>query len=137
MRLGIAEVLEKISKLKKKEQKIEALKQNDSYAMRTILQAAFDPRIKFVLPEGTPPYKANDLPDQEGVLHREARKLVHFVEGGTPNLPIVKRETMFIELLENAAPADALLLLSIKEKKLPYKGINAELVKEAYPGLLP
>jgi hypothetical protein len=43
---------------------------------------------------------------------------------------------MFIELLENVAPADAKLLCSIKEKKLPYKGITADIVKEAFPDLI-
>ena len=45
-RVGVAEFLDKISKLKKKEDKVNALKANDSFVIRTVLQAAFDPRIK-------------------------------------------------------------------------------------------
>ena len=137
MVVGVAEFLEKVSKLKKKEEKVAALKHNDSFVLRTILQGALDPRIKWALPEGDPPYKPNDLVDQENVLIHDARKLVHFVEGGNPGLNQIKREAMFIEMLETVTPADAKLLCSIKSKKLPYKGITSEIVKEAFPGLLP
>jgi len=135
-RVGIAEFLEKVSKLKKREEKIEALKFNDSFQIRTILQGAFDPRIKWALPEGIPPYTPSTLVDQENVLISDCRKLVYFIEGGA-NLKPLKRETMFIELLEAVAPADAKLLCSIKDKKLPWKGITADIVREAFPGLLP
>lgn len=136
-RVGIAEFLDKVSKLKKKEDKIAALKHNDSFVLKTILQGAFDSRVKWLLPSGTPPYKKNDLVDQENVLIRDARKLIYFVEGAYPNLKQIKRETMFIEFLEALAPADAELIVSIKEKKLPYKGLTEDIVREAFPGLLP
>jgi hypothetical protein len=44
---------------------------------------------------------------------------------------------MFIEFLEALAPADAELIVSIKEKKLPYKGLTEDIVRAAFPGLLP
>jgi len=137
MRIGVAEFLEKVSKLKKKEEKIAALKANDSFVLRTILQGAFDPRIKWLLPEGEPPYKPNDLVDQENVLIKDARKLAYFVEGPYPGLKQVKREAMFIEMLETVAPADAKMLCAIKEKKLPWKGITVDIVNEAFPGFIP
>jgi Family of unknown function (DUF6433) len=137
MVVGIAEYLESVSKMKKKEDRIAALRKSDGFPLRTILQGAFDPRIKWLLPEGTPPYKPNELVDQEHVLIRESRKLAYFVEGGHPNLKQLKREAMFIELLENCAPADAKLLCAIKEKTLPWKNINIELVNEAFPGFIP
>jgi len=136
-RIGVAEFLENVSKLKKKEDKIAALQSNDSYILRTILQGAFDPRIKWALPEGVPPYKVNDLVDQENVLIKDARKLVYFVEGGSANIKQLKRETLFIEFLESLAPADAKMILSMKDKKLPWKGITPQLVNEAFPGFLP
>jgi hypothetical protein len=137
MRIGIAEFLEKVSKLKKREEKIAALKYNDSFQIRTILQGVFDPRVVWVLPEGTPPYTPSALVDQENVLINDCRKLIYFIEGGSPNLKQARRETMFIEMLEAVAPADARLLCSIKEKKLPFKGITADIVQEAFPDLLP
>jgi hypothetical protein len=136
-RIGIAEFLEKVSKLKKRDEKIAALKYNDSFEIRTILQGAFDPRVKWQLPEGEPPYNPNKLVDQENVLIRECRKLIYFIEGGAPNLKQLRRETMFVELLESIAPADAKLLCTIKDKKFPYKGITVDIVREAFPDLLP
>lgn len=136
-RVGIAEFFDKVSKLKKREDKIAALQYNDSFEIRTILQGAFDPRIKWLLPEGEPPYNPNKLVDQENVLIKECRKLVYFIEGGAPNLKQLRRETMFVELLESVAPADAKLLCAIKEKKFPYKGITVDIVREAFPNLLP
>jgi len=136
MRLGIAEILEKISKTEKKEEKLELLRKHDSSAIRTVLKYALDPEIKWALPEGTPPYKECQYLDQENMLYSEARRLYLFVEGGNPNLNKFKREALFIGLLESLAPADAKLLCSAKDKKLPYKGINIKLVNEAYPGLI-
>ena len=136
-RVGVAEFLEKVSKLKKREEKVEALKANDSYVIRTILQGAFDPRIRWLLPPGTPPFRANQLVDQENVLIKEARKLVYFVEGGGSHLKPIKREAMFIEMLESLAPADAVLICNIKEKKLPWKGITVDIINEAYPNFIP
>jgi hypothetical protein len=137
MRVGVAEFLEKVSKLKKKEEKVAALRANDSYVIRTVLQGTFDPRIKWLLPEGEPPYKVNDLVDQENVFIRDARKLAYFVEGGHPGLKQLKREALFIEMLETIAPADAKMLCAMKEKKLPWKGITPEIVNEAFPGFIP
>ena len=118
-RIGIAEFLENVSKLKKREEKVNILRSNDSYPIRTILQGAFDPRIKWALPEGIPPYTPSTLVDQENVLISDCRKLIYFIEGGAPNLRPLKRETMFIQLLEAVAPADAKMLCAVKDKKLP------------------
>lgn len=135
MVVGMAEFLEKIGKYKKTQDKIDALKANDTFAIRVILQATYDPTVKFLLPEGTPPYKPNDLVDQEHVFHKEARMLQYFVEGFHPNLAKNKREMMFVEFLEKLAPKDAELLINAKEKK-PVKGITIQHVKEAFPGLI-
>jgi hypothetical protein len=137
MRVGVAEFLEKVSKLKKKEDKVEALRMNDSYVIRTILQGAFDPKIRWLLPEGMPPFKPNVLVDQENVLIKDARKLIYFVDGGGNNLKPLKRESMFVEFLESLAPADAIMICSIKEKKLPWKGITVDIINEAYPNFIP
>jgi hypothetical protein len=135
--IGMAEFLEAVSKLKKRDEKIAALQANNSFELRTILQGAFDPRIKWLLPEGQPPFKANELQDQESVLLREVKKLSYYVEGGAPVKTQAQREMMFIALLENCAPADALMLCAIKDKKSPVKGIDADLVRAAFPDLLP
>lgn len=136
MVVGVAEFLEKVSKLKSKKERIEALKYNDSYPLRTVLQAAFDKRIKFLLPDTDPPYKENDLVDQQHVFLRDCRKLVYFCEGPYSNIPKAKRENMFIEMLETVDKQDAKMLLQIKNKRLPWKQIDENICREAFPNLL-
>lgn len=135
MVVGMAEFLEKVGKLKRTQEKVDMLRANDTFALRTILQAAYDPSVKFLLPEGAPPYKPNDLVDQEMVLHKEASHIRYFVEGFHANLPQNKREMMFVQFLERLAPADAELLCNVKDKK-PIKGITIGHVKDALPGLI-
>lgn len=136
MVIGIAEILTKISKMKKTEEKINALRQNDSFALRVMLQSAYDPNVKFVLPPGAPPYKPNELVDQEHIFIKEANKVRYFVEGFYPNLKQTKREMMFVEFLERISPEDAKMLIAVKDKN-KIKGISLKHINEALPGLIP
>jgi len=136
MVVGLYELLEKIGKMRKTQQKIDALRQHDSVAIRIILQGAFDPKVEWMLPPGTPPYTPTELVDQEHILIRECEKLRYFIKGFHDNLPQLKREMMFVELLERVAPDDAKLLCAIKEKKMPFPGITLEHIKEGLPGLI-
>jgi hypothetical protein len=137
MRLGIAEILSKASTITDDIERIGYLRQNQSTTLHMILRGAFDPTIKWALPSGVPPYKPNALVDQHHRLFTESRKLYLFVEGGSPNLKQLRRETLFVELLETVDPEDAKLLLKIKDKQLPYPGITLDIVKKAFPGLIP
>jgi|688.fasta_scaffold17020_22 hypothetical protein len=134
--LGMYEFLLKVSKLKKTQEKVDNLAGNDTFALRTILQGVFDPTVKFALPEGEPPYRPNEIVDQQHILHREADKIRYFVEGFYPNLNQSKREMMFVEFLERLDPDDAKLILAMKDKKMPFPGITIQHVKEALPGLI-
>jgi Family of unknown function (DUF6433) len=136
MQVGLAEFLEKVGKLKRTSEKVDALKHNDSIPLRVVLQAIYDPNVKWLLPEGVPPYKPSEYLDQEGVLIRECTKIRYFIKGFSDNLDQTKRERMFIQLLEAIAPKDAELLLMMKDKK-PLKGITLQHVVEALPGLIP
>ena len=136
MVVSMYEFLLRVSKLKRTQEKIEAFQGNDTLALRIILQGVFDPNVEWLLPEGEPPYKPNDLVDQQHILHREADKLRYFVKGFHDNLPQTKREAMFVQLLERVDPQDAKLLLAMKEKKLPFNGITINHVKEGLPGLI-
>lgn len=133
-RKSIAWILEFTSKLPNDEERIKCLRANDNGAIRNVLGYALHPDVKWLLPEGKPPYKPCDFPNQENVLYSQAKKLYIFVEGGAPNLSPLRRERLFIDLLEEVDPADAELLCMIKEKKM-FKNITAKLVKEAYPGI--
>lgn len=136
MKLGVSEILKKASEMKDEASRIQWLRQNNNVALETIIRGAFDPSIKWQLPEGEPPYKPNDLVDQQHRLYTEIRKMYLFIEGGNPNLKQLRRESLYIELLETVDPEDAKLLLAIKDKKLPYPNITPDLIRKAFPGIL-
>ena len=130
------EILTKVNNAKDKPAKIAVLKKHDSVALRQVLKGAFDPKIKWDLPEGTPPFKRNDAPagTEHTSLFAEARRLWHFVKDADPNLTKAKREMMFIQLLEGLQEDDADLMIAVKEKTLNkrYKGLTDAVVKEAF-----
>ena len=136
MKLGIAEILENTSKLRKKEEQIAYLQKNDSNVLRTVIAAALDPRVIWALPEGAPPYKPNEFVDQESGLYNEAKRLYLFIEGGHTSLSQSKRESLFIQFLEILSVADARLMIAAKDKTIPYVSLTPELFNEAFPGLL-
>lgn len=135
-RVGIAEFLNKVSKLKNESDKINALKFNDSFVIRTILQATFDPLVIWLLPVGKTVYKPSVLVDQENILIAEIRKIKLFIAGFYDNLTPTKRELLFIEFLETLAPADAKMIVDIKNGENPWGDLlNRKIVLQAYPDL--
>lgn len=137
MLLGIAEILTKYAELRTKVEKIEWLKKNNSFALRTVLQGAFDPNIVWDLPDGDPPYKPTPYLDQESMLYNESKKFYLYIKGGHPTLTQDRKLKLFIQLLESVTPADAIMLLHMKDKKLPYPGLTIKTINEAFPGLIP
>lgn len=133
---SISQILKTCAQYKKKEERVIALRQEANDACKVILRHIYDPNIKFLLPEGDPPYKPSQF-NEPGVLYADLRKLYLFVEGGNPNLKQVRRESLFIDLLESVDPEDAKLLLSMKDKKSPYKGLSEDIVRAAFPELIP
>lgn len=70
-------------------------------------------------------------------LRNEYTKLYNFVKGGNDTLSSIRRETMFINVLEGLHPLEAELLCLVKDKKLTDKyNITHDLVKEAYPDIV-
>ena len=51
--LLLSEVLDKVHKAKTKDKKIAILRENDTQAMRMVLKSSFDPKIEWMMPEGT------------------------------------------------------------------------------------
>jgi hypothetical protein len=136
MRKSISEMLAEVEKAPLKE-KVALLQYYDCLPMRVILQYALDPRIEWLLPQGTPPYKPTDHLDQHGNLQRDIRKLHNFIKGGGhPDMHPLKREVLFIQFIEAMDPADAALMCSIKDKRIPYKGFTIKFVNSAFPGLI-
>lgn len=141
MQYGVSELLNTADKLKFRADKITFLRnQGNNKAFVIVMQYAFHPEIKWMLPKGKFPYKQNVLPEIDTMLLSQARKLYLFVEvPGQPNtLDQKKRETLFVQMLESLNEDDANLLMYIKDnKKLPQETITYELVSEAFPGILP
>lgn len=125
-----------VNDLPTKEEKIACLRANP--ALKPILRYSLDPAVKWLLPSGKVPYEPADLTKEgnlDAVLYTEARKLYLFVEGGNSNLKQPRREYLFIQFMQSLHPDDAKLMISVKDKKLPYKTITKELVLEAFPDL--
>ena len=132
----VHEIFTQINNAKDKPKKIEVLKKYDNPAIRQLLKAAFDPKIEWDLPEGNPPYIANEAPagTEHTSLLSGARKLYHFIKGGNNTINRLKKETMFVQMLEGLQQKDAEVLIAIKNKNLNnvYKGLTASVVKETF-----
>ena len=136
VRQSIHEILTEVSKVVSFHDRVKALKEHsNNQPLKTVLKYAYDPRIKFMLPEGTPPYRENDYPDQQGLLYYEARKMYLFIEGGNTNLSPLKREELFIRLLETVDKDDAKVLVGMKDKNIPIKNITHKLAERAFPDI--
>ena len=133
---SIAEVLKKVNNAKTKDKKIAVLKEHDSEPLRMVIKSSFDPKIKWVLPEGQVPYKPNEAPEgtEHTLLVQEARKLWHFIEGADNTTPRMRKETMFIQMLEGLHEDEAKVVCYAKDKCLHqvYKGLSHEVVKTAF-----
>lgn len=136
MVLTFHEIFTKVNNAKDKQRKIEVLRQYDSPSMRQVLKGAFDPKIKWDLPTGTPPYIENEAPlgTEHTYLDQEAKRLWHFVVGADLNLTKVKKETLFIQMLEGLSADEAKLLIGVKDKNLNniYKGLTSAVIREAF-----
>ena len=158
------EVLDAASKQRTKAKKVEVLQKYKHPSLVTIFVWNFDTSIVSLLPEGEVPYgtnkddqnatgtlsgKINDAvvkmaemgsnslgsQDQgKASIRAEYTKFYNFCKGGNPSLSSLRRETMFINILEGLHPLEAELLCLVKDKKLEDKyKITKEIVSTAYP----
>ena len=76
--------------------------------------------------------------DKQGhtTIRREAKNFYHFVRGGNDSMNMIRRETMFINILEGLHPLEAEIVTLCKDKRLGevYK-ITKDVVAEAYPDI--
>jgi hypothetical protein len=134
------EVFELLEKTAKLNERIDTLKNNNSYVIELLLQLAFIPGVKFDLPEGAPPFKADESP--AGLQPTPLKKQIDILRRlliSNPNLPRLKKEMLFIKLLENSHVKDAEIIIAVKDQKLSelYPLLTVSLVKQAFPNLLP
>lgn len=160
------EVLELVSKQRSSNKKVEILKKYEHPALKSILIWNFDESVISVLPQGDVPYsstneqtsysgtlseKINDAvfkmdelgtnslgaSDQgKSTIREEYKMFYNFIKGGNDGLSSIRRETMFINILEGLHPKEAEILVLVKDKRLQEKyKITFSNVKEAYPDI--
>ena len=160
----VFEVLEAASKQRTKAKKIEVLQRYAHDSIMAVLIWNFDESVISLLPEGDVPYgntrednsvtgtlsdKINDAvgmmkesgstslgsQDQgKASIRKEYTKFYNFLKGGNNGLSNLRRETMFINILEGLHPLEAEILILTKDKRLTDKyKITKEIVSAAYP----
>ena len=78
----------------------------------------------------------SDLKAGKTTIRKEYQRFYNFCKGGNDQLKSLRRETMFINMLEGLHPLDAEILCLVKDKNLEEKySINKEIVSEAYPDI--
>lgn len=157
----VFEILELASKQRSNTKKVEVLKTYEHDALKTIFIWNFDESVISLLPVGPVPYgdvkdqnvysgslsdnlsreagggEAATTQDLHGVgrtsLRKEYTNLYHYVHGGNGGINTIRREMMFINLLQGLHPKEAEVIILTKDKKLTdrYK-ITFENVKESY-----
>jgi len=160
------EVLDLASKQRTNSKKVEVLQKYEDPSLKTILIWNFDESVVSLLPEGDVPYasageqtsysgtlsskiddavsKMNELSSNSlgsmdqgrSSIRKEYNMFYNFVKGGNNDLSSLRRETMFINILEGLHPKEAEILVLVKDKRLQTKyKITKEIVSEAYPDI--
>ena len=158
------EVFEAASKQRTKAKKIEVLQRYAHDSIMALMIWNFDETAISVLPPGEVPYGnnkednmvsgtlsdrindavgkmsemgSNSLGSQDqgqASIRKEYTKFYNFLKGGNDKLSNLRRETMFINILEGLHPLEAEILILVKDKKLTDKyKITKEIAAAAYP----
>ena len=147
----ISEVLQRVSNAKNKAKKVEILQEYKSAALTKVLLCNFAPNITFCFPEGETPYRPLDRPKgiDHQTLYTEHRMLEKFIKktvngityygcsnSPRPQMQQLKKENLWIQILESLHEEEASVLDLVKDKKLTsrYK-ITKQNVIDAFPEL--
>jgi len=156
------EVLQLASKQRSKAKKVEILQTYAHDSLKAIFIWNFDESVVSLLPPGEVPYFGEDgmesmtltekinraaeamengnsigATDQKHTtLRTEYTKLYNFIKGGNDSLSGLRRESIFIQLLEGLHPLEAEIICLCKDKQLETKyKITKEIVSQAYPDI--
>tara|TARA_B100001113_G_C20644078_1_gene420517 strand:- start:9 stop:518 length:510 start_codon:yes stop_codon:yes gene_type:complete len=136
----IHEILDLVGEQKTKAKRVEILKEYRDDSLTAILIWNFDERVQSSVPAGPVPYKENEVPvgTDHTSLRREWKNLYHFIKGGNDELSGLRRETMFVQMLEGLHPAEAKIVCLVKDKDLLslYPKVTLDIVKEAFPDIV-
>ena len=159
----VFEVLNVVCKQRTTAKKVEALKKFEHASLKALFIWNFDDTVISMLPPGEVPYSSlkdeqntsgtlstridqqsssmrfnNTVNANQGftTLRREYTKLYNFIRGGNDQLNGLRRETMFIQILEGLHPLDAEILCLVKDKLLQTKyKLTRETISDAYPDI--
>ena len=134
----IHEILELVSQQKTAVKKIEVLQEYRTEALTAVLIWNFDNSVVSLVPEGDVPYEKNDVPvgTDHTSLRKELKNLYHFVQGGNATLSTMRRESMFIQMLEGLHPSEAEIICLVKDKRLNSKyKMTKSIVEKAFPDI--
>ena len=140
MHLLVSEILDKFEAAKTREEKIAVLKNNVTDPLLVLLRLNYDHMLKMDLPEGEPPFrKDTDKPIgySESSLQLELRRFYVWLDPKT-TLPKIKKESLFVNMLEGIHWTEAEALCLAKDRKLQtkYKSLKEDIVREAFPRAL-
>lgn len=155
------EILRFVCQQRTNGEKIDVLRKYRNDALVSLFIWNYDDSVISMLPEGDVPYSrvqdqtsGNDTlsgavnkqlnsnkieeyyTNSKTSLRKEASVFYNFLKGGNDALPNIRRETMFINLLEGLHPLEAEILILVKDKKLTQRyDIPWGLIREAYPDI--
>lgn len=129
------EVFYLVNKARTVDERVEILKANSSFALKTILQVAFSQSITLNLPEGAPPYTPAKA---EAVDVNRAITILKMLVPKLTGIKQIKQEHKFIMLLESVSAEDAKVLIAMKDRVISrtYRGMSESTINKAFPNLI-
>lgn len=136
----VFEVFDEFAKAKTREERINVLRRDNSFALKSVLKGTFDPKVQFVITEA-PPYKSSDAPPGLGysTIHQELGRVYLFQRDHprvAPGFTDKRRREILIQILEVLESREAEVFMNMLLKKTDVPGLDASIVEEAFPGLL-
>lgn len=141
----VSEILEAVVQERTKAQKINLLQTYGGDFLKALFIWNYDESVISMIPAGEVPYQPlseEAAPDpKKGIpgrttIRNEWTRFYHFVKGGNDAMNKIKRESMFINLLESLHPKEAEIICLVKDKNLQSKyNISKEVISEAYPDI--
>lgn len=136
---NIYEVFDDFKCVKTKQDRINVLRKNESWALKSVLQGAFNTNVKFNVE--VPTYNKVDVPAGMSYDHMTSalQRAYLFQEGNPrtpPNLTEKRKSELLIQILESLEPKEAEVFANMLRKDLKVPYLTQALVNEAFEGLL-
>lgn len=136
---NIYEIFDEYEKAATKEERVQVLRRNGNYALRSILKGTYDPNLQFAI-DKIPYYKPSDAPPGLGYtsIHQELGRIYLFVKGDprvAPTLTLKRKEQILTQILEALEKREAEVFMNMLLKKQKVKNLDADIVREAFPDL--